>query len=626
MGEVSTKVLNCKAKPPVEGADVVAEQISRAHRYYNRLVELHRAFRAAADAAKLRHIPGLAEAEAAVTAADAAVETLCGQIKHRNAAARRKAASPEDREALAAARATLVAARAERKRLRQQAADNADYQAELARLVVEYQGELPDADATRRVGGHFKTARAECGVYSGSYLRVEAAFEAAKNTSMGDPRFRRWTGDGVVGPQLTPPLSVRQLLQGGDSRLRLEFLPGPASERRSQRVLWWVRVASDGRDPVWCKIPAHLSRGQLPDDGVIKWASVVRRQVGVRRKAHPDIPEGVWVPYYEWSVQLTLQTEDTKPRATTGAAGVNLGWRAMEDGGLRVGYVVGTDGRNEPIELPAKLVERWGKARSIQGFRDTNFDDIRARLVEWLANHPHPDWLAEACKLLPAWRSKRRLGGVHGCWSRERFDGDAEMFAALTAWRERDVHLEQYELMLLRRAERGRQGLYRRVAADLRKRYRFVYVDDTDYRTVKRRPAADSNEAVNETAKRNAQVAAPGRLRSLICQSGGIAVEAANITQTCHLCKHVNVWDSASGIMQTCDGCGEQLDQDENAAHNLLASGSVVDETPGTARGPDDGAGDGDTAVEPAKGGKWARRKANRSRKPPENPPESEVA
>lgn len=607
------KVISCKAKPPVEGGEVVAEQMSAAHRYYNRLIELHRAFRADADELKRQHIPGLIEAETSAESLEAQLLELRTQVKARNAAARRKTASPDDRQAVADLSALLKQARQLRKDLRGTAGTNPAYQADLAGLVVRYHGTLESPDSTRRKGGLFKEARAACGVYPGTYLRVEQAVEAACKKP-GLPKFRRWDGGGLVGPQITPPITVGEMIEAGDSRVRMRLLPSPASKRASQRVRFWVRVASAGREPVWAVLDAHLSRGRLPDDAVISWVSIVRRQSGTRRHRHPTIPEGVWLPYYEWSVQLTVRTSEEKPaRPATGAAGVNLGWRTMPDGSLRVGYVVGSDGANQEVRLPAEILARFDRCQHIQGVRDGLFNEARDTLVAWLADHEHPHWLDDATEHLWQWRSHRRLAGVLHAWSEQRFVGDEDIFAALVAWRAREDHLETYEVMNRARAERKRRLFYRELANCLRRQYATVLVDDSDYRQLGRLPRAESNEVVNATARFNARRAAVGLLRQTLVAAGAIESPAENITRTCHACCQVFAADRSAEIVHACPGCGLSCDQDENAACNLLARATVMAQNAASARvleGVDDKE---DVAVASQPAGRWARRKANRS-------------
>lgn len=291
--KVHTLVYQYGARPPVEGGELVAAQMSAAHLYHNTLVELHREFAAAREDAKRRHVPGLDDAERAVADLDGRLTELRAAVRKRNAAARRKTATAEDRQAVADLRERLRDARDERRRLRAAARDNAAYRDELDRLVAEYQGERVDPDGPRRVGGKFKAARAQCGVYWGTYLEVEKAVEAAVERSLGPPRFKRWTGDGRVCVQLQGGLSVPDLF-GADSRVRLEPRP-------PKQLLLWLRIGSEGRAPVWCKAPLYYHR-PLPEAATVTGVALVRRQSAVRRAA-----DGTWRPYYDWSAHFTVR-------------------------------------------------------------------------------------------------------------------------------------------------------------------------------------------------------------------------------------------------------------------------------------------------------------------------------
>lgn len=615
-----TKVIALKAKPPIRGAEAVDRQISAAHRYYNRLVELTNQFSAARLEAKRRYIPGLVEAEADAETAKEAVAELRRQVKARNAASRSKTASDEDREAIRTATAARNAANLRRRELLALAADNAGYQAELARLIVTYEGvpvEPGNPANSRRTGGLLKEARRTCGVYSGTYLRVEQAIDQARQDSGGRPmRFRRWNGGGLVGPQIQPPLSTDRL-GGPDTRFWIELRPTPRGS--SQRVLCHIRVESADRDPVWAVVPAVLPAGRFPAGSVLKWVSLIRRQVGVRRYNDPAVPDAPsYRPYYEWSVQLTIDGEEADDRAASGACGINFGYRLMPDRSLRVATAVGDDGHREHLAIPEDRLAGWRRINDLRSERTLAFDAMRDRLVEWLSLRDRPAWLAQAADSLVQWKSQRRLGGLQGLWARNRFEGDEEIFVALTAWRRYDVDTEEQELQVSANLRRWRLAIYRNFAAAVRRRYRVVGMDDTDYQELKRRPAAERNEAINETARFHSGIAAPGLLRQLLVRKGGLELEAFDITRTCHGCRSIESWDQASEVEHTCSSCGIRWDQDVNAATNLLrmvrdASGEVTTPDSGPARG---------TEVQPSSrvvenpsqsGGKWAKRKANRS-------------
>lgn len=78
----------------IEGADLVAEQISAAHRYYNRLVELHRERRESRHKLVCEMCPDYDAAHTAYEQANAEVERVVDAIKAANAKAKRKRATP----------------------------------------------------------------------------------------------------------------------------------------------------------------------------------------------------------------------------------------------------------------------------------------------------------------------------------------------------------------------------------------------------------------------------------------------------------------------------------------------------------------------------------------------------
>lgn len=607
------KVLVLKAKPPLEGGSVIEAQLHAAHRYYNRLIELNRAFRLAADELKRQYCPGLIEAESAVFAAKEAEENLIAALRRRNAEARRKSSTAADREALQQAKRALQDAKNEQRRLRAEVRTHAGYQADLAALVNQYDGVLPSGEKIRE-GGLRKDARKTCGVFSGTYLRIEAAVEQATEAAAkigNPPSFRPWQGGGLLGPQLTPPLAVNQLWAGRDSRLRLEPLPG--STRGAQRVLVWIRVQSTAtRAPVWAKVPAYLSRDQLPADAHITWATLIRRQEGYRRCSDPNVPEGVWRPYYLWSVQLTLRTDTVKPRATTGSCGVNPGWWTLPDGSLRAAYVVGSDGHEEQLLVTPSLRARWQKVCDLESIRKNNFNLALSALRQQLAVCEQlPAWLTAATATMADWESPRRLSGLLHHWLTQRFHGDGAMVTDLVAWRKQDGHLEQYSLALAAKARRARRHLYWTFVAKLRQRYRRIIVNGTDYARLLRRPAVDDNDPVNETARFNARVTVPGELRQLCVQGGGSVGPSVNVTRTCHLCGSLEDWDHAVALSHTCSQCQATWDQDRNAAINLL-----------TADSSDDAAAAPAETAAPAQG-KWAKRKAARIQQAQVDQPET---
>jgi hypothetical protein len=642
---VQTLVYSYGAKPPVEGADIVDEQVLLAHRYYNRLIELRRQEYDARHRLHCKFCPEIEAAEAALSAAVEEVENAITAIRRRNAGERRKRATVEEQAELGALKELHASAASVRREARAAAADCAKLQAALAALKVEYHG-TPIPGTERRKGGHFKDARAACGIPWGTYLEVEKAVESATKGGKGPPAFRRWSGDGLIAVQLQGGITADEAMAGTDRRFRI----GEPKSRGKQAPLAMVslRVGSEGRSPIWATVPVYLHR-PLPADAIVLGAALVRRQVAVRRRQDPGNPLGKWAPYYEWTLNVTIRTSRRKPMATDGACGVDLGWRLMPDGGLRVAYVVGSDGAADEICMQPALLARWQKCEDLQSIRDQHFNEIRASLGVWLAEaHAVPDWLIGMTASLAQWRNKARLVRLLDQWTGNRFENDGAMYEAIRRWCEHDVHLWRWERHNRLKAQRCRLDSFRSLAAHLRMRYRRIHVEDCDWRMLTRLPDASSNATVNATSRYWQRIAAVGLLRECLLQAGAILAASADTTRECHVCGHINRcscpaeqpcgcgWRQHLDLLQTCLRCGEAWDQDGNAARVLLARGKAMESgaVELSSQAPNQLGGGSEGGAEPSRGthsksagnvalnkgtsgGRWQRRKANRSQANP---------
>jgi len=595
-----TKVFSYGAKYPRIGIDLIADQISLGHKYYNQLIELRRKQMEDAENVRRELFPAFADIEKRATEADQRVTAIYETIRAENAKARRKRASPEESASLKSAKAERKEAWAKRKEIRASIASDATLQERLAEVYAA------SADAARK-------ARAECNVYWGTYLKVEAAVESAVKKTKGPPRFRRWDGAGQVAVQIQLGCTWQELMIGKGKvkgLVKAEPLPcNRTSEKSARPWLFSIRVNSDEKSkPIWAKVMVYLHPTyKIPDDGRIMGVSLVRRPLPVHRMA-----SGKYKPRYDWSMQFTVRVKDQKPRASSGVCGIDLGWR-MVDGRLRVAYLVGDDEHKEELFLPSSLLNRWSKSESIQGIRDRLFDTAKAQLIEWKQSRDEwPEWFAESAQYVGQWKAKGKLARLIDQWQESRIDGDDEVFAMLLAWREQDVHLWQYEGDNRLKADRIRLHMYRVFARRVAMRYGKVAVGDCDWRKLARKPEADDNKA-DAGMKKYMRIASVGKLRELLKQDGAIMVSAADTTKKCHACGSLEEFDHAAEFVHACGACSLSWDQDYNAAMNLLASGGGADENPGTAREPDGNGGIRDASSGEKKGGRWAVRKANRS-------------
>ena len=225
---------------PTTGQDLVWTQLRSAHRYYNRLIEIERERRAAYRAFRSAH--GLADLEAEYASAQAEIERARDAVSAQRGRDRSRKTDP-------ALRAVVVAAVAAAREI---AALLRVRSAEMARdpvLLVE--SDRINDEARARV----KVARAECGVYWGTYLLVEAAVDAAVK-SKTDPAFRRWDGRGRLGVQIQGGMPAGELF-GDDTRAQIAPTADHRAGRRAgTRRMLRLRVGSTpDRQPIWAEWP-----------------------------------------------------------------------------------------------------------------------------------------------------------------------------------------------------------------------------------------------------------------------------------------------------------------------------------------------------------------------------------
>jgi transposase len=117
----------------------------------------------------------------------------------------------------------------------------------------------------------------------------------------------------------------------------------------------------------------------------------------------------------------------------------------------------------------------------------------------------------------------------------------------------------------------------------LSRRYHTAHIEDCNWKDISRHLPAE--EDTDDTAARlYRHVAAPGTLAQMIEQrfAATLRVNPAYTTMVCHQCGSREEFDAARHLRHQCQSCGAAWDQDFNAARNLLASGQVVAETPGS--------------------------------------------
>lgn len=532
------------ARAPIGGMEIVEEQFRLAHAYRNRLVEIELVRRAGYRRACRETSETVRMAEAEEAAAEAAREEAYAAVMACRQDGKTRKVHPGVMSVYTDARQRYRDACNSTRTARRKAA------------------KMPVTKATIQVVNDNACAAIKRAYHESPLWWATKNFvKGTVKTEGRPPRFHRWTGDGIFAMQIINGLSIDEAMSCRHRWLQIEPVPDNAWDngqpRRLQYTTLRMRVASDGKAPIWASIPIRLHR-PLPG-GRIKWVYLMRRSIAA---------------HYRWHVVIVLEDPpDRKEYAEVGTVAINCGWRQL-DHGVRVAYWRDETGREGQLVIGERDLSRWDRADSLRGTRDANFNRVRAQLAEWLRAHDHPDWLRRRTATLNSWRSCARLASVVLAWRDARFPGDAEVFAALEAWRQQDKHLWEWEANQRRKAVAWRDTMYRQWADEMARKYATAIVGLVDYSRLARRAQPDEKDDSTTQSRGNRFDAAPGRLTEYLLErfAMGSKVTARNITQRCPLSGKLDRFDAAHNLERTCECCGVTLDQDARACRNLLGT------------------------------------------------------
>lgn len=329
-------------------------------------------------------------------------------------------------------------------------------------------------------------ARAECGVYWGTYLIIENADVAARRHPLWfakkpwDPEAPEWCGEGAVGVQISGGLGAEDLASSPFVRLI------PRGDRRNSRRAMlrpryhlWLRIGSDEkRRPIWGRWPMVMHR-PLPEGARIQRVHVHRRLIGPRE---------------EWYAVFFLRLPDKQvvhPAASV-ACGISFETRALADGSMRVGALHGSDGSTEELILPAEVLSSIHRATTLHATRKQNMAQAMHELRAWLETVPEC-WLHGAAQHSSAWRGNQKFNALLALWKQNRVDGDQDMLDKVHAWSRQDKHLWLWESSQRVGALRRRRDVYRQMAARIARRYGTVVMVDAPVRSIE--PQHDVEDA-----------------------------------------------------------------------------------------------------------------------------------
>lgn len=551
-----TRIWKFGARPPVEGADVLRDAMYRSVRYYNKLIEIERERRVRFDAIRAKYAPELSVLETEFLSVAQEIEGVFQAVKKE----RQERFSFEGKKSLedlppeAKARVTAlkqrlkdISARAKplraafNKRLigpdsewKRRASASVANSSPTAKGVANSEvlsamlGEDHDpAWKEIRVSDDLalvakKQARRECGLSSGTYLKVEESVARAVKDSLPLlPRFKRGDGSGRLVVQTK--LTFSQLCTWRGKSIQLKQRDGQ---------YWTACFAVGGRT---VSIPFKMHRTP-PADADVKWVWLKVFKRGDR---------------YVYELQFTLEHESfgtpKRPPGVGDGGHIQLGWSQRDDG-VAVAKWSGGD-----VVVPRSILDQGEHADLIGGYADKHFNDVKRVLKLWVGGK---NWhllrgdfrrkrIAEACKafamyrfgnalrdLWAQWKTDRLAAGrdlfswlrVASRWIRSRGYGAQEDRAAwwLYLWAMKERHMKGYALDSRRRFEARREAFFKAEAIRIATAVETVSVDSYSVAELKKLPdLVTSENRPNEKARYNLQLAAPGRFREVLLETMG---------------------------------------------------------------------------------------------------------
>jgi hypothetical protein len=489
-----SRVYNYGCLPPTENAEAVDNILRLEHAYYNRIIEIMRDLRLRFREARAKVAPELDALEQKCDELAKRKKALRDEMKAVRKKARKRVACPELQAEVRAIEAELKPARdtfkAQRKRVDAELKPSKALYVERVQAVCIAEGRVnPDGTASkapqtrkrvnalvaaemladdempefwretfgneRQALAKVKEARAHCGLEHGCYLRVEEAATLACRMSKRDlPRFKRYMGTGTIAVELRKQ-TTDTVLCGTSNYVRIEPLPadtwtkedGKRDRHGCRKAYTTVRIRvgkTSAGEPIWATFPILMHR-PLPAGAPVKWAWVKIWRCGNRKR---------------YNLQVTLESEQFLPEnrpCGEGTMAIDLGWRVLPNGRIRVGYGVDDQGNHwrespgaEPgfilpgarpengraatlpaTNLPPKraLRERIEYVETLRSHGDLWFDRAKARTVAWLKEQTQhedmgnkscvPDWMRADTEHIGKWHAHHKLARVAYRWVRE---------------------------------------------------------------------------------------------------------------------------------------------------------------------------------------------------------------
>jgi hypothetical protein len=258
--------------------------------------------------------------------------------------------------------------------------------------------------------------------------------------------------------------------------------------------------------------------------------------------------------------------------------GIDLGWRTLENGGVRIATIADNAGGGmRQILLPQDLIDSFDWVDSIKSRLDNGINGIHLWLKERAESELPEELKEDWSKIKKAPRiGASRIATLSLRWRENCPDHRPDLIAYLEVWRKKDKRFRQEMDNLRQKIIARREDIYKNEALQIAQHYALIGLEDFDLRKVARLENAEGQDnELHQAARRMRQRCAVSEFRKWLEiqaeKTGSEIFKVKGKTSLIHhRCGHDAVPADKASIMWRCSHCDELFDQDENAAMNIM--------------------------------------------------------
>jgi hypothetical protein len=324
----------------------------------------------------------------------------------------------------------------------------------------------------------------------------------------------------------------------------------------------------------------------IPSESQIQSVKLVRTRTGDRFRYHVCFTLRIPAVQAAAVDRVAPSIEDDGGAAI----GIDVGFRKMPNGALRVAMCAHRDTRSAfkpmPVEMPPDMLASFDRVDALRSELDQTAAVLGESLKPLLkaapslpADHPKAKLIAFVLQTgqkrpLPFETAYKMATWLH--YEPSALPQQAK--SEIERWHSKNVSAYREMHNLRAKALGRRKHCYRNFAAQVVRTAKeqgwAIHLEKLDIS--KWAEAKDVENPLSNTARAQRVLAAPSELRAAVrnaAQREGVAVRevpAANTSKTCSACGHIN--QRTSEVEWTCSACGVVHDRDVNAAVNIARS------------------------------------------------------